>query len=171
MDHWVTTMPEIPDFLNHLPVEPRRKLPVPFTNIITESGEPDFTTIDAQKTVECALLRLCGVCGKKLSYWIAFLGGPQSAESRAYLDPPMHEECARAAVKLCPFIAMPSMARRKTPLTRDSTYPEGWTADRPEVFVLYITRKFKCRVPHHDSVIFLPAPASRIEVLEETRSQ
>lgn len=163
-------MPDIPDFLSHLDVEARRKLPVPFTNIIMDDGTPDFTTIDARKTVRCATERLCGVCGKPLGYWIAFLGGPKSAETHAYVDPPMHEECARAAVKLCPFIAMPSMVRRKTPLTPDSIVPEGWADNRPEVFVLYITRQFKCRV-HDDSLLFLPSPASRIEVLEETRAQ
>lgn len=159
----------IPDFLAHLDVEPRRKLPVPFSNVILPNGQPDFTTIDAGKIVACAKRRLCGVCGKALGYWVAFLGGPKSAESRAYLDPPMHEECARAAVELCPFIAMPSMARRKTPLTADSIMPDGWSANRPEVFVLYITRQFKHRV-HGDSLIFLPAPARHIEILEETRA-
>lgn len=162
-------MPEIPDFLAHLDVEERRKLPVPFANLILDDGTPDFTTIDAAKTVRCAWERLCGVCGKEMDYWIAFLGGPKSAETRAYLDPPMHEYCARAAVVLCPFIAMPSMARRKTPLTPDSFVPEFWAANRPEAFVLYVTRNFKYRV-QNDAILFIPAPATRIEILEETRA-
>jgi hypothetical protein len=41
-----------------------------------------------------------------------FIGGDKSAfhERGAYIDPPAHAECARYALRVCPYLAAPSYA-------------------------------------------------------------
>jgi hypothetical protein len=151
----------LPQRLTELPVCPRRGLPVPYTNLITGQGDVDFATLDSAKVHQVALNRLCGVCGRPLDYWIVFVGGPRCVDSRAYLDPPMHEDCARATLRLCPYLARETMRRRKTP-TSDATTPPGFVEDKPASYLLYVTRSYTYIVIP-DGVIFHPAPAKRLE--------
>ncbi|WP_149264271.1 hypothetical protein [Actinomadura sp. K4S16] len=153
---------EIPQRLAHLPVCPRRNVPVPYANITTEDGQHDFTALDSAKVVRLAAERRCGICEDTLDYWIVFLGGERSAQSRAYTDPPMHEECARFAARTCPYVTRAHMSRRKTPLTPDTTVPKGFSEDKPAEFLLYFTRSYKHQVTR-DGVLFRPAPAVRLE--------
>ncbi|GAA4085280.1 hypothetical protein [Actinomadura miaoliensis] len=159
---------QIPDTVEHLPICPRRRLPVPFVNAMTPDGA-DFTALDPRKVYEVAERRLCGVCGRPLDYWIFLLGGPSSATERAYVDPPMHEVCARHAMQLCPYVARQSMRRRKNPLT-PSTMPLGFVEKHPEAYVMYITRAYKFKVTAR-GLIFTPAPAVRLERYEYVDGQ
>jgi len=87
---------EIPEKLKANPVF--AGYPVPFTVHVDDNDIPDFRARDDDKWVQCARDRLCGLCGKKLGWWIVFVGGPKSVESRLFSDLPMHEECARYAL-------------------------------------------------------------------------
>ena len=44
---------------------------------------------------QCALSRICGVCGESLGRPIAFLGTGQEVGRNAFHLPPMHVACAR----------------------------------------------------------------------------
>ena len=63
--------------------------------------------------------RLCGVCGRGLDYWIAFIGGPACQKNRLFKDPAMHPQCAEYAARICPFIAGSKTKYSSRPL------PEG----------------------------------------------
>jgi len=82
--------PAVPPQLAHLPMCPRRGLPVPYVNQ-RDDRPPDFSTIFGERVLACARDQLCGVCAQPLTYWVAFLGSRRAAEERAFLDPPMHE--------------------------------------------------------------------------------
>jgi hypothetical protein len=119
------------------PLDPKRQLPIPFAQMVHD-GLADFTTLNPNITLECAKRRLCGLCGKQLGFTIAFIGGPGSAKSRAYSDPPMHVECAEDAFTLCPHLARPLVPRRPS----DQAVHQGWVADKPQRWAMLVTRDF-----------------------------
>lgn len=144
VSHLVARLPDLsslPDRLAARPVDPRNHLPIPFVN---DTGDgADFAVIQAPRTLLCAEKHLCGICGQRLTYWIAFLGGPQSAEAGTYSDPPMHEECAEASTVLCPHIARRAPHRsRKIEKRADVHTPAGFVEEKPPGFVMVITRSF-----------------------------
>jgi hypothetical protein len=157
---------EIPDFLSHLPVW--NGYPVPVSNVVRKDGTPDLTTISSRRVLELARDRQCGVCGFTMAEeTVCFIGGPKSARHRQYIDPPMHERCARFAAKTCPYIATPSMARRKHGSTGE--LPEGNTGERPNVFVILCAAGYCTMIKAGGQVAFMADIPVWIEVLEETR--
>ena len=48
---------------------------------------------------QCALSRICGVCGETLGRPIAFLGSPEEEGRNAFHLPPMHPECAEELLR------------------------------------------------------------------------
>jgi len=85
-----------------------RGYPIPFLMM------PDSQIhIDGRKQKLCALKKLCMICGRKLDRKKWFIGGQQAAVNRLFSDPAMHEECARYALKVCPFLSNPDMKYRK----------------------------------------------------------
>jgi len=171
-----------PEQIRALPICPRRKLPIPFSAARRTEPEHDgrvvgdFTITDHDRVGRCAAERLCGVCGLRLGYWIAFLGGPQSAESArgAYSDPPMHEECAEWALRLCPYIVSHRVPRRSDlidPAGAAVARPPGEDPAHPEAWVIAVTRSYKTfqsfdRATRTPILLFRPQPASRLRRFE-----
>lgn len=139
----------------------RRGLPIPVVTAIAPDGTPDFTANSGPETLRVGEAHECGLCGQPLDYWIAFLGGPMSASTRAFTDPPMHEECAQAALKLCPHIARRGTSRAKKHRAEDVITPDGFTDGKVSEWVLYVTRSYDTLLLR-DSVVFRPAPAKRL---------
>ena len=54
--------------------------------------------LDKRRVTQCALSRICGVCGKSLSRPVAFLGSVHEADSNAFHFPPTHVDCAQLAL-------------------------------------------------------------------------
>lgn len=109
--NWKTV--PIPDRMKHLPLD-RRGYPIPATVMIDDDGKAHFSV-----NVENIRQRLikedrCPICGGKLLRGRWSVGGPASAfhEHGAYIDPPMHYECVRYAMQVCPYLAMPSYTKR-----------------------------------------------------------
>jgi hypothetical protein len=116
---------------------------VPVAQALYTDGRADFTTLDSDVTMRCGRERLCGLCGESLTYWIAFIGGPRSADTRTYSDPPMHVECAEDAFTLCPHLRRPLVARRESD---GGSVPAGWSEDKPETWVMGITRDYSVKL-------------------------
>lgn len=131
----------LPENMRDLPVDARRGLPVPVMNVMPDSTH-DFTVTNGQWVSEHP--KDCGICGKPLGYWMAFVGGPASTKNRSYLDPPFHEECAEAAMRLCPHMAIQHHKRApEHRVNEDAIEPEGFVTDKPEAMFIAITRGFK----------------------------
>jgi hypothetical protein len=85
----------------------KRGYPIPFIVLIDKSGEPQFTINDWRQVGQCITKKLCSICGKRFDdgYW--FVGGSRCFmhEHGAFLDAPMHRECAEYALQVCPFLA------------------------------------------------------------------
>lgn len=142
--------------LDKRPWDERRKVPVPLFNVMRD-GSVNFTGINAQTVVNCGIDRRCGICGNDLDYWIAFIGGPVSLANRVYSDPPMHRECAEAAMTYCPHIRVRN--HRRTP---DEKQPDdSWASpaavmEKPEEWIIALTRQYKM-IPHGPGVLFRAA--------------
>jgi hypothetical protein len=77
-----------------------------------------------------------------------FLGDEVSAvPGGIYVDPPMHEECALAAIEVCPYIHHERVPRR--PVTPEDVMiaPPGSFDGPKRPWVMAVTRDFKM-VPH-----------------------
>ncbi len=150
------------------PLDTKRRVPVPFAQALFEDGSADFAAIDAGRSMQCARERLCGLCGQELTYWVAFIGGPRSVESRAFTDPPMHVECAEDAFTLCPHLRRPLVTRREA--TPGTSVPQGWSENKPERWALFVTRSFAVQYPRLAGggygVQYTAAPAKTVRWFE-----
>ncbi|MBD8870519.1 hypothetical protein [Nocardioides donggukensis] len=50
-------------------------------------------TLDTRRVTQCALSRICGVCGAGLGRPIAFLGTQEEVDRNAFHAPPLHLAC------------------------------------------------------------------------------
>lgn len=87
-----------------------RDLPIPFIVQRDPTGKPLFTINDVNTVLKCLSQGLCSICGGELpddDIWL--LGGEKSAfdPRGCYLDPPVHGECGRYALQVCPHLAAP----------------------------------------------------------------
>ena len=132
----------IPERMQHLKLD-RRGYPVPVAVYHDSDGRPHFTINDEAQRQRLIAGDRCPICGGKLLRGRWFVGGPQSAfhVHGAYIDPPMHNECAHYALQVCPYLAAPNYDRR----IEDKTLPPGsqqpilvdptMIPERPDYFV------------------------------------
>lgn len=76
---------------DELRIDPVLGLPVPFACV-------SATEVDPRRVPQCALSRVCGVCGAGLGRPIAFLGSADEASRNAFHFPPAHVACAESLV-------------------------------------------------------------------------
>lgn len=74
-------------------------MPVPFA-CEDEDGEISLGAPQKRRVVRCALSGVCGLCGTSLGWPVALLGSSAEAEQNRFHFPPLHEECAEAALTL-----------------------------------------------------------------------
>lgn len=99
----------IPQRMKDLAVDDRG-YPIPWTVLRGPSdGKPHFAINVEEIRRKAISERLCPICGVRLFRGMWFVGGPCSAlhPRGAYIDPPMHRECAEYALKVCPYLAAP----------------------------------------------------------------
>ncbi len=69
-----------------------------------DDGVVDHAVVVKRRAIQCALSRICGVCGEVLTRPVAFLGPEDEALDQLFTFPPAHEECARDAIaRYAPF--------------------------------------------------------------------
>jgi hypothetical protein len=147
----------------------KRGYPIPATVLIDSTGKPHFTVHDHAARMHVLKADHCAICGKKLEAERWFVGGPKSAFSimGAYYDPPMHHECARYSLAVCPYLAAPSYARRIDEKTIRTPEPglvivaeDRVINERPALFVAVATTGQKVT---DDNLIIPRTPYTRIE--------
>lgn len=136
----------IPDRMRDLRRD-KRGYPIPANVLIDREGTPHFTINDHLIRRKHLKEQLCAICGKKLLRGRWSVGGPASAltEDGVYFDTPLHYECARYALQVCPYLAMPKYAKRIDARTLDPRKLDGHLTafvdptqldTRPPVFVM-----------------------------------
>jgi hypothetical protein len=145
---------EVPKRLQTLERD-HRGYPIPYIVLRDRNGRPHFQINNHDKLVEVVRRRLCALCGKRLDSGAWFIGGRRcfTDPAGAFIDPPAHGACALFAIRVCPYLASPSYARRLDGRTlTDEATPDGvlivredmMPDDRPETFGLGHTAAFQC---------------------------
>jgi hypothetical protein len=79
------------------PLDPAYGVPVPFA-CGYDDGRASLDLLNQARVTQCALSRICGVCGSGLERPLAFLGTPEEEGRNAFHFPPLHPGCAAALV-------------------------------------------------------------------------
>jgi hypothetical protein len=139
-------------------------------------GTPNFMVVNNDIVARCGRDRLCGICGRPLSYWMAFVGGPISATNGVYSDPPFHKECALAAFRFCPHIARKVHRRTADEKMPDGSFKHvGAVEEKPAQWIIGLTRDYRilpwgqgqlflCRVRHR--IVFEYDDAGNLQELK-----
>ena len=93
---------EIPDRLKSFPLY--KGMLVHYTVHVRNDGVPDFRIVNEANRIRCAAEGLCNLCGQPLEPVMCFIGGERSGASRVFIDGPMHEECAKYSISVCPYL-------------------------------------------------------------------
>ena len=110
-------MDPAPRPFSELPRDPDLGLPVPFACGTSGYGgprdgsAPRARELDGRRVTQCALSRVCGVCGAGLGRPIAFLGSRVEADRNAFHFPPCHLECARSLLTAYDGITAPVLGQ------------------------------------------------------------
>lgn len=157
----------MPKLMRHLPVD-ARGYPIPWIIFRDASNQPYFAINDSRRVLIAKQHRLCSICGEALqtlpsdnSCWL--IGGPLSAlhENGSYNNPALHRLCGIYALKVCPYLALPSWSRNAKvgnkmaeripadmlgPATmgfQDPTSHEPHLARKPSFFVFIKTHEYE----------------------------
>lgn len=103
---------EIPERMRLLPRD-KRGYPIPFIVFRDKAGTPHFTINDEARRRFVLDTDRCAICNHQLFRGRWYVGGPGCAfdPRGAYLDPPLHHECATYALQVCPYLAAPRYSR------------------------------------------------------------
>lgn len=86
--------------------------------------------------------RRCWVCGEPLGRHVAFVCGPTTAITLKTSEPGSHLECARAAVRICPYIMFPQRSRDEPPPGVEQPAGVVTLKRNPGVWMLYVATDF-----------------------------
>lgn len=120
---------------SEVPIPPKMRLrpldkrgyPIPWIVSKDLDGVPYFTVNDTERGFMAIDRGICGICGNKLERDRWLVGGPGAAfhEHGAFLDPPMHHQCATYALTVCPFLATRYTKRIDDALAMNGRWPPG----------------------------------------------
>jgi hypothetical protein len=82
---------------SHPPRDPSYDVEVPFT-CAHDDGRAALSLLNKARVTQCALSRICGVCGSGLDRPIAFVGTSAEDAGNAFHFPPLHVACAERLV-------------------------------------------------------------------------
>jgi hypothetical protein len=162
---------EIPFRMKDLPRD-TNGYPIPFTMLRTEDGAADFTRHDLAAIGKSIFDQLCSICGQALHTDIWLLAGAKIALNPhgGYIDPAMHKQCAVYALKVCPYLALPSFAKRLPNEVDASHSSVRIITGKPVVFALVKTCNYHVVTTPQGGTILLPIrPLLDIEYWREGR--
>jgi len=162
----------VPDRLARL-AKDKRGYPIFFIATVLPDGSPAFTVTDPKKLMRCIKGDLCSLCGTKLHRGRWFVGGPFSALHHAgsYADPPMHHECMRYAMQVCPYLAAPSWTNDLSAHGAAKAVEAGIPTvrlqsiiERPYLFICVMSIGHTVRSANNGlTLLFLPADRKNME--------
>lgn len=128
---------------SHPPLDPAYGVPVPFA-CAYDDGRASLALLNGTRVTQCALSRICGVCGSGLDLPVAFVGTPGEEAGDAFHFPPLHVDCVGRLVAVLrehavPVPGQPSTAAPDRPVVVtcsafEFVRPTAADADRRPVF-------------------------------------
>ena len=88
------------------PLDPRLGVPVPFA-CAYDDGRASLSLLNKARVTQCALSRICGVCGGGLDRTVSFVGTGVEEGRNAFHFPPLHAGCAASLVAVVRQHAVP----------------------------------------------------------------
>src|SRR5437660_2185721 len=152
---------DIPARFLKLPID-ERGYPVPkFVKYV--DGKPDFRVVATDFFRRAMAQKLCWLCGETLGRYMAFVRGPMCAIKRINSEPPSHLDCARFAVKACPFLTQPRRGRDKNDMPENFILPGGVMLERnPGVSLIWVCESYK-HFKTGDGILFEVGDARALE--------
>jgi len=123
---------KIPTYLARRPRD-ARGYPIPYVVQQPRGEAPRFPVVDLDAWRVCVTQRRCALCAREfrgaistidgclITEGVYFIGGPICADNRLFFDPAMCEACARYAIRVCPYLALPSYNRTRGPEAFEGT--------------------------------------------------
>jgi hypothetical protein len=87
--------------------------------------------LDKRKVTQCALSRICGVCGDSLDRPVAFLGSEEEADRNEFHFPPTHPACAEVAIEVWGTTGSASLGFHHAPAAWALVTTSGFEFVRP----------------------------------------
>ncbi len=79
------------------------------------SGPADLGGVVKARAIQCALSRVCSLCGLSLATGATggttFVGSPAEAQANTFSFPPMHADCADFALRTYPGLGVPVLGQ------------------------------------------------------------
>lgn len=123
---------DLPAALAERPADPSYGVPVPFA-CERDDGPYTLGAMNGRRVIQCALSRICGMCGLSLHNPVVFVGTAEDADRNGFRVPPLHLECARAALSLYPRLATPVLGYARRSATWALVLTGGFELERPTV--------------------------------------
>ncbi|NUR09726.1 MAG: hypothetical protein HOQ22_00440 [Nocardioidaceae bacterium] len=119
----------------------RHGVPVPFASDPAagyaargSASEPaDLGAVVKARAIQCALSRVCGLCGLSMSGTTTFVGSPAESDENTFAFPPMHPACVDFALATYPSLGVPVLGQ---PVVRDEwvvVETGGFELERPDL--------------------------------------
>ena len=106
-------MDAAPRSFDELPTDPAFGVPVPFA-AGTEVGAT-VRDLDKRRVTQCALSRVCGVCGATLGRPLAFIGSRRERDRMAFHFPASHVACAESLLEAYVDLVDPVLGQETAP--------------------------------------------------------
>lgn len=158
----------IPVIMEHLPLD-ERGYPIPYFAPLVD-GKYDFRYQDPHKKEICLKYNKCSVCGKPLfdkSFW--FITGPIGLANQVVSDAPMHEDCGRFSMEVCPHLQFQKAERRSEEEIIAQSQQAG-IMTKPNVLFLIKADKYKLMFDHIH-IKFRPVKTFRYEYKDNRLTQ
>jgi hypothetical protein len=95
-------------------------------------GRADLGSVVNARAIQCALSRICGLCGLSLSGEPTFVGSEAEAEANTFRFPPMHAECVEYALATYPALGIPVLGQQIVLSEWEVVATGGFELERPE---------------------------------------
>lgn len=106
-------MDAAPRSFDELPTDPAYGVPVPFA-AGTEAGVT-VHELDKRRVTQCALSRICGVCGATLGRPLAFVGSRRELDRMRFHFPASHVACAESLLEAYADLVDPVLGQKTPP--------------------------------------------------------
>jgi ferredoxin len=160
----------MPDKMRRRPLD-ERGYPVPWF-VAWINGKPDLRVMDPAKHQLALDRRCCWICGQALGKFATFVVGPMCIVNRTSAEPPSHMDCAKFAVRACPFLSIPTAHYREAKRPDNTVSNPGMQTHNPQVMALWTCAEwhpFTAMVDGHVGTLVTFGDPSRVSFWREGR--